>query len=995
MVRDYNETFNPFQRGFERFNTDQYRNPFGYSAGDTVQHTVSKTNTLRTKHKPGEYSYLYTKSRPVIFDDYDLKTRLEIISRITWDDLDKSMKSLRNLELPDNFRYQIARFISALEYWYKYSEGDKIDHPRNIIKKFFMDGSKYTAYLDDLSKYAVQAFHMNSGIYYHETYDTEIGHNYNNYNYIPPLFIFPILKVDIEDWKYMLEEPKVDNSTLKDFEDAINTYVKVNISDIPDCDLYRPSTSSSREWSGAKDKFYRNILNYPKPQYAERGIVGYRTVIPISAENWRDAITLDIPSYFTMRKIDLLFGQILNAFPNSVTSNNPRLSKRRLERLFKHHRYTTGKGTYYMRDIKKSGLTMPIKQLGPIMRRVLTKKYPGKGFELIEALENLTLVLDDKGQTRVYGKRGLGLGMGNNIWTFIQCIVFYMVQECVDLPIDGLFGNDDCIYWIPKRDDVDDHESDLYQVIDIDTQICQKLGIVINTKKGCQSEYPIFYEEYLMPGFRTKSARYIANLGAVRTCSNIYEAKYLACSILSNTQLDLGPVLDELVAYWGYEFHPREKLFSYEMGGWYRKRVNGLSPALIDMYKHRDILEEIIGATVACQESINYDPEPEFDMFDTSGRSLVKNGIRLLKAIPKDKLGLTSFMFLSNKEVINYFDKIERLKTNISARCKRSYKLRRGFYKYRKKIISIPEARSEIVKKIKNLQIPDEEVFTKTREYDIDETVLSNSYGCSEKTMYDTLCMLHDEGYIDYEDRYLLYRGSNHQDVIANVYGKIHNDLHYEEYDEYCKNTSLILLDWILRHRQHHDWYPAIPAFYRHRTNDESGEVWSIRDIQTNCIIPLSVLYTRLRSEWDLRTVLDINAILLEYQEEWLESKDVVEQEENPMDRRLKCSTHSLRKKYGTFDEMIDLGYKIESGTIECEQCRKEALWAELYKDRLSKEREYTEEENADAMELAMQRPLSDDEELVQQDEEEIPDDTVIVEDEDEVYDDYEDEPNE
>jgi len=290
---------------------------------------------------------------------------------------------------------------------------------------------------------------------------------------------------------------------------------------------------------------------------------------------------------------------------------------------------------------------MPIKQLGPAIRKVLTKKFPNLGFELIKALENFILILEDK--KHLYPDRGLGLGMGNNLWTLIQCVMFEILCSKVTFKMDALFGNDDSVIFIfGEGAELDKNVSTL---IEEDLHLCEQLYIEQNQKKLFVSSNMVFYEEYTLSKFQSKECRADMNLGSLRTCSNIFEAKILTNSLISN----LGYVpesLGELIRYFGYEFDPIESKLDFRLGGWYNRTHKGLSLVLREAYDSDFDNDTMYALAKASSIPWTFNPDPQYDL-DETDRPLTAGRIDLIRRPPK---GIKSaFLFMTRKELIKFF----------------------------------------------------------------------------------------------------------------------------------------------------------------------------------------------------------------------------------------------------------------------------------------------------------------------------------------------------
>lgn len=594
-----------------------------------------------------------------------------------------------------------------------------------------------------------------------------------------------------------------------------------------------------------------------------------------------------------------------------------------------------------MRDIKKAGLTMPIKQLGPILRKVLIPRFKDLGFELIEALENFVLVLEDK--KSFHPERGLGLGMGNNIWTLIQVVMFDILAHKVDFEVDGLFGNDDSAIFIFGEGE--ELENRLTTFIDEDQLLCKSLGIEQNYKKMFTSTDLVFYEEYTRTKFIRKESRFDSNLGTIRLSNSIFEAKVLVNSLISSIGL-VPQSVNEVINFFGYEFFPSEYKLDFRLGGWYTKRSHGLSLALREVYESEYDTNILYGMVEACSIDWTVSPEPGYDL-DQDDRPFCRDRIELKRMLPK---GIKSaFLFMTRSELVKFFNKAEVYSRNLRIKLNRLSKTRQKvFNTYRKRSIT-PKQLSEVVKsKYNDLAIPRQEVPRFTRQYDVDLDKTSNPDNCRERSIHDELCQLHDNGYIEYNDRYK-YKDMNTRSFISNIGLKIKPDKLYKEYREYCDNPYALLGEWYLTQGICElDNHPKIPEFVNEEEPENYKDIDTLDLYKSNVIIPIKSLYITLGS---LHAAKVVNELLLEYQSTWLLEQYGLTPLKMEREQKL-CDEHLMRdhKEITEVRQLVDKNIPLYHEHIEtCEMCRKELSMSQTYKILMDFERKSKEEKDNDA----------------------------------------------
>jgi hypothetical protein len=178
---------------------------------------------------------------------------------------------------------------------------------------------------------------------------------------------------------------------------------------------------------------------------------------------------------------------------------------------------------YYLRDIKKCGMTFP-RELFHIVQKVLSEEYPDKNFSYFDIFRNYSIYKED--WTTLDSVRGYCLGMANNLVTLCQCVMFEMLKNRLpdDIHIDGIFGNDDSIMSV-SLEECRDREMTASIVETMDTEILEGLNVIIHPDKSFWSVYPILFEEYGRQGFENKESRVAMALSSARLAPSIKFAK--------------------------------------------------------------------------------------------------------------------------------------------------------------------------------------------------------------------------------------------------------------------------------------------------------------------------------------------------------------------------------------------------------------------------------------------------------------------------------------
>jgi hypothetical protein len=236
---------------------------------------------------------------------------------------------------------------------------------------------------------------------------------------------------------------------------------------------------------------------------------------------------------------------------------------------------------YWLRDIKKCGLTFP-RELFHIIQECLSEVYPDKDFSRFDIYRYYNIL--DVDSKHIEAVRGYCLGMANNLITYAQCICYRMLGKRIpkSIDLDILCGNDDsCLRITSKESSIDHIDAILVQTEDIN--ILRGLNIITNDAKSFWSWYPILFKNFGHQDFKVKHSRIACALSSAMVAPDIKYAKLLTSSV-SLSQWENGewlePLVRELISKWGYEYYSDECNYDYILGGWFATRSKGLSLAL-------------------------------------------------------------------------------------------------------------------------------------------------------------------------------------------------------------------------------------------------------------------------------------------------------------------------------------------------------------------------------------------------------------------------------
>lgn len=486
-----------------------------------------------------------------------------------------------------NIDFELERFYSKAKLFEDTTGYSGIE----VIRSSFNEGANYA----EKCKKQIQSGFLS----YHGS--PELKENLKEYTFIdqtaynqvfPPQHL-PYFKPDKVDDALYYFYPKSEIS-LKDkiiFKDSLrkllSTYVKK--SPMPPSEIEMLSSmKTSTILTTNRNKFHgQERIDHPdfKPQFKLRG---KRVIVYVSPANERDSIKWDIRSLDTIALISYLTKQILDFLPMSAMSKSPDKGFRR-EKDVKRFRKDWA---FYVRDVKKCGITTDT-TLFDLIREVLVETYPLVGFEYISAysdilIENCGEEIEGwvKPNASFRPQRGHGLGSANELMTLVQCILFQIRSDELDLDwsrYKSVSWNDDlletcCVQYsnIIKQKDI---------------EVCERFQVLVKkTHTGILYGGHVFCEEYesIREFDVSKELRVLLSLREQRYSRNIVSAKNAIRSLSDDIRechsWEIEKELASLITFWGYEFFPNEHELPAQFGGWIRSSNLGLDTSLIDIF---------------------------------------------------------------------------------------------------------------------------------------------------------------------------------------------------------------------------------------------------------------------------------------------------------------------------------------------------------------------------------------------------------------------------
>jgi len=307
---------------------------------------------------------------------------------------------------------------------------------------------------------------------------------------------------------------------------------------------------------------------------------GKRVLITTGPGQGRDAILNTIEDLNTIQFINENVRCFLEKnFRQYLLLGNAEKSK------LKYFRTAKKSNFFYCRDIKKEGITKP-KYLLKIFLSALHKRYPDcEAFQYTDFYSGPWFE-GDKGQ------RGHGLGMANELTTFMQIMLYFFTNRILGeegsyiVSSKGLFLNDDAVIFFSE--DLESNED----FIDTDFSVCDSLGIIAQKDKSFFSKNAcVFCELYyskLTPFANEKESYFLRELKIILRCKNILEVKFL----LGNMKGSLSQVEEMLkIAYtkFGYEFSEKELDWPISMGGFRPMKLRGTDFSFLFIEKEKSL----------------------------------------------------------------------------------------------------------------------------------------------------------------------------------------------------------------------------------------------------------------------------------------------------------------------------------------------------------------------------------------------------------------------
>jgi hypothetical protein len=482
-------------------------------------------------------------------------------------------KDLRFVIVPDYIKdivgNEFKRWLCALE---AYRQSPNPVLPFNWL----VDGILIKDFAEDLKKIRLKSILESTGnqlLEYPEGYHSwtsykiqEVGDVFN-YNYwfnwemepeddITQYGFKDISKITTEDcnlFKEILFDLLPD-----DIEEVLEEEVLLNLS----------NSSSLVENSSSTEVKYKQ-QERDGLRFSKQPLTGKAVWVQTAPATGRNALILSVPQSNSVRLIEKQVALIARKCPFSQYIADPIEFEKNLESFNKRNRF------FFNRDIEKDGITKP-RELIKLTLDVLESKYPGfAAWKYRGIFSDLFVWINSE---KVNPPRGVGLGFSAALTTLIQAAIFRIIfdeaseKDFIAEEIDAIFYHDDATIGFKSK-------ADMYAYLDYEDQVFQRYQLIRKAKKSHYGRLSIHCEIYhhSVMLINEKISYKLTELYNLFSRQNIVDAKW-SCQNMSRhvSVSDISSLMEELIAFWGYEFYPEEWSYPASLGGWFNPTLLGV-----------------------------------------------------------------------------------------------------------------------------------------------------------------------------------------------------------------------------------------------------------------------------------------------------------------------------------------------------------------------------------------------------------------------------------
>jgi len=382
-------------------------------------------------------------------------------------------------------------------------------------------------------------------------------------------------KESIDDYEKGFIPVDINPSTLEDYQSIVEDLLPdefINLEPLWVFQQCNGSRGMKEDWDEDDNKSIKTSENIYSVDIPSVSLKAKRCVIPIHAQNVRDAIIVDNFTSCNIRWIDYHIKKLCKNIKGFCMIDNPIIINSRMEKLYDKYK------TFFCFDYEKEGITKPRELLIAIALAIKNKYGENElSSRMLKLWESFELLVDGEFK---YPLRGHGLGMANALTTLMSVVVFHLTNERLlqeegfEYKCDILAFNDDAVIGFKEED-----EFLLFE--EYFTQICSELSLLYQKEKSFFGDVFVFCENYYPERFNNKDVYYYCAIEEAKMCYNIVHAKQYLSSFCTPDILE--GCYEDIVSYWGWELYPEESDYPIIFGGWCSRKIIGVDLSLWDM----------------------------------------------------------------------------------------------------------------------------------------------------------------------------------------------------------------------------------------------------------------------------------------------------------------------------------------------------------------------------------------------------------------------------
>jgi len=465
--------------------------------------------------------------------------------------------------------------------WWEDTFPNRFTTGKGFLTRNLLEGPAFAEWLDDAIKYSFRLSAGKAFISDFSDYPEQAESVWGFDHFMSPYHCIPFLPQEGDDYKLVFEEkPPIPAELLNLLKEEMRKYIRVveKLPQLDDLDRLKLQTGTKMlSPSGRKEFNFAYRGSNGLPLSTTNSFHYERCFVYKAPHECRDAF---IPDLKTRNSLLLIHKQCKEALCHPCDA----LPKKDFS--FLHEWLTAGRNHYFvMSDQKKCGLTFPL-ELIKVFIECLKEAYPNEDLSHFDGYTNAYLQVDGYGTRKILN--GVGLGMANEIISFIVSCLFSAWNSRRGGDLQALFYNDDQVIRFKYDDSMAlNPEPDLEDILEGWNDEMARHRMAIHRKKPFASTAGVFLETYgdFFNKFQTdKVSQFVGCLFHSLCMPTIGCAKEFVAGVWDCIPPALlfyaQDALSRVISCWGYEFHQREISLPFEIGGWTRHFSGKLNLAL-------------------------------------------------------------------------------------------------------------------------------------------------------------------------------------------------------------------------------------------------------------------------------------------------------------------------------------------------------------------------------------------------------------------------------